>query len=183
MSQAAIPAIISSKSKNQTLYFILSVTAGVGFIAALAQVSIPLPWTPVPITGQTFAVALVSLLMGRRAAGATLAAYLGLGAMGVPVFAGLASGLFFAPTLGYLLGMFVAAEVVGALADRGWGRKFWTALVACYAGSACTFASGLLVLSYFVPGKELLAAGLLPFMIGDLIKNTLAASLASRFNP
>jgi biotin transport system substrate-specific component len=149
-------------------------------LAVLAQVRVTLPWTPVPITGQTFGVALMALLFGARVAGPAIALYVIAGALGAPVFSGGLGGLgSLGPTLGYLGGMVVASFVVGALADRGWARRFWTALGAAYVGSAITFACGLAVLSAYLPSEALLGAGLLPFLAGDAIKNTLAAGIAS----
>jgi len=177
MSQTMIAGLVE-KSQNKVLAQTFAVGGSIVFLALLAQVVIPLPWTPVPITGQTFAVALVALLTGRKNALFAVGGYLGLGALGAPVFAGQTSGILPGPTLGYLVGMLLASQVVGALADRGWARTWWKAFLACYLGSVCVFGCGLLVLSYFVPANALLAAGVLPFMIGDLIKNISAATLA-----
>lgn len=153
---------------------------GVAWMALLSQVKIALPWTPVPITGQTFGVAVMALMFGARLSFVSYAAYLTAGFVGLPVFAGLGSGLMWGPTMGYLVGMLLASVVMGRLADKGWGRSFGKALLACYMGSFITFAAGLFVLSFFVPQQALLIAGLLPFLPGDLIKNLTAAALVSR---
>ncbi len=153
---------------------------GVVWMALLSQVKIALPWTPVPITGQTFGVAVMALTFGARLSLASYAVYLVAGFVGLPVFAGLGAGLTWGPTMGYLVGMLFASVVMGRLADKGWGRSFGKALLACYIGSFITFASGLFVLSFFVPSQALLVAGLIPFLPGDLIKNLSAAALVSR---
>ena len=161
---------------------VLAVCAGILFISVMARVAIPLPFSPVPLTGQTFGVALTALLLGRKRAVATLLGYLGLGAAGFPVFAGGNFGISLAPTLGYLIGMLAASWVIGGLADRGYSRTFKQAWFACFLGSLCIFGFGLSGLLFFVPKSHLLMAGLIPFIPGDLIKTTLAASVASAAN-
>lgn len=165
---------------NKLIGSLTVVAGGIVMLSLLAQLKIALPWTPVPITGQTFGVALLALLWGSRLSLATFAGYLFLGFAGAPVLAGGASGFSFGPTMGYLAGMLLASWVVGKLSDRGWGRSFWTALFACYVGSFLIFSCGVIGLSFFIPAKGLLIAGVLPFLPGDLIKNTLAAWSVSR---
>ena len=151
---------------------------GAGVVTALmAQIAIPLPWSPVPITGQTFAVLLSGAVLGARRGFIAQTLYLGAGVAGLPVFAGGAFGPapLVGPTAGYLLAFPFAAAVTGALAERGWDRRFATMFCAMLLGSATIFATGLLLLSRFVPASQLLAAGLRPFVPGDLIKSGLAA--------
>ena len=151
---------------------------GASLVTALAaQIAIPLPWTPVPITGQTFAVLLTGATLGSRRGALAMLLYLAQGAAGLPVFAEFSGGVakLLGPTGGYLLAFPIAAFVTGALAERGWDRRFATMLAAMLLGSVTIFALGLAVLSRFVPGDHLLAAGLLPFLPGDLIKSSLAA--------
>jgi biotin transport system substrate-specific component len=147
--------------------------------AAAAQVALPLPWSPVPLTGQTFAVLLTGAALGARRALLAQALYLLEGAMGLPVFAGGLGGalLFAGPTGGYLVAFPLAAAVVGMCAECGWDRRFGTMLASMLLGSAVILVSGLAVLSHFVPADRLLAAGLLPFLPGDVIK-VVAAALA-----
>ena len=152
---------------------------GAAFLAALAQIAIPLPFTPVPITGQTFGVALMSLLWGRKWGFSSVALYVAVGAAGLPVFAQAASGLKLM-TSGYLVGMCLSSVVIGTLADMGWAKSFGKAFAACVLGSLCVFSCGLFVLSNFVPKGLLLAQGLLPFIPGDIIKSSLAAFIVSR---
>ena len=145
--------------------------------ALAAQIAIPVPWSPVPLTGQTFAVLLSGAVLGARRAFLAQALYLAEGATGLPVFAGGAAGLatFAGPTGGYLAAFPLAAALTGALAERGWDRRFVTMLVAMLLGSAVIFALGLIQLSRFVPQAQLFAAGLLPFVPGDLVKSALAS--------
>lgn len=178
MQQAVLPSLLEKRSS--LAMEILAFLGGVMGMALLAQVEIRLPWTPVPITGQTFGVALVALTFGRKRAAAVLTGYLAIGGLGAPVFTLGQSGLVVGPTLGYLFGMLVAANVVGFLADRGYTRSFGKALFAAYVGSFFIFGFGLLGLALFVGNENLLMAGLLPFLPGDLIKNTMAAWIATR---
>ena len=156
----------------------LALIVGASLVTALAaQIEFRVPWSPVPLTGQTFAVLLSGAVLGARRAFLAQLLYLVEGACGLPVFAGGAFGLvkFAGPTGGYLLAFPFAAAVTGALAERSWDRHFFTMLAAMLLGSVVIFASGLAVLSRFVPADQLLGAGLLPFLPGDLIKSSLAA--------
>jgi biotin transport system substrate-specific component len=178
VSQAVIPLWINKRA-NQAWAEFAVVVLGSFYLAVLAQVSIPLPFTPVPITGQTFGVATLALLWGSKRAFAGFGLYLIEGAIGLPVFAQLKSGMSLGPTAGYLVGMWVACIVVGGVADRGLAKSFKGAFLACVLGSICVFTFGLIGLSFFVPTDHLLESGVLPFLPGDLLKNSLAAGLAS----
>jgi biotin transport system substrate-specific component len=152
---------------------------GATFATALAaQIAIPLPGSPVPITAQTFAVLLSGAVLGARRAFLAQILYLAEGALGLPAFAGGAAsaGVLLGPSGGYLLSFPLAAVITGALAERGWDRRFATMLVAMLLGSLAIFAGGLAGLARFVPTDRLLALGLLPFVPGDLIKAGLAAA-------
>ncbi len=122
--------------------------------ALAAQVSVPLPWTPVPLTGQTFAVLLTGALLGSRLGALAMLAYLAEGAAGLPFFrngAGGAHYLLFSPTTGYLLAFPLAAFVTGLLAERGWDRRFLTAAAAMFVGSLVILAGGWLVAHALLP--------------------------------
>jgi biotin transport system substrate-specific component len=184
LPSAVIPALIS-RGGDRLRHNVLLTAGGVLALALLAQIAIPLSFTPVPVTGQTFGIALIALLFGGMRAVAIVAAYLALGAAGVPLFAatktaatGTAAG--FGPTSGYLIGMFAASYVMGTFADRGWTKTFAQAWAAALIGSVITFTCGLIVLAFFVPQEALLMAGLLPFIPGDLLKTSLAAFIVSR---
>ncbi len=147
-------------------------------IALAAQVAVPLPFSPVPVTGQTFAVLLIGAAFGARLGAATVALYLAEGILGLPVFAPggpVGPARLLGPTGGYLIGFVAAAYVVGALAERGWDRRLVTAALAMLAGEVVIYAFGLAGLARFLPPERLLAAGLLPFIPGDLVKLALAA--------
>lgn len=176
-SESVVPKFINKK-RNKVFFSVLSILSGVFLIGVLAQISIPLPWTPVPITGQTFGVLLVALSWGRKFAVSTFIAYLSLGALGAPVFAMGKSGLIWGPTLGYLFGMFLSCFVVGFLADVGFTKSLFKSLLAAFAGSVVIFTSGLVILSFYIPKNNLLEAGLYPFLLGDILKNSLAAYIS-----
>jgi biotin transport system substrate-specific component len=150
------------------------------FIALCAQVAIPLPWTPVPVTGQTFGVLLAGVLLGSRRGSLACLAYLAEGAAGLPVFAGGMGGLFafLGPTAGYLAAFPLAAYLVGLLAERGMDRKPQTALLAMLVGSLLILLLGSLRLSVFVGDMTVgFAKGFAPFLVGDLTKAVFAAIL------
>src|SRR5438270_9126611 len=114
------------------------------FVALAAQVAVPLPWTPVPVTAQTFAVLLTGALLGPRLGALALVAYLAEGAGGLPFFGGGGGGpqYLVGPTAGYLFAFPAAAFVTGLLAERGWDRRFLTAAAAMLAGSPVFLAGG-----------------------------------------
>lgn len=160
-----------------------SVALVVGFsllTALAAQVVIPLPWTPVPVTGQTFAVLLTGALLGSRLGAAAILLYLFEGALGLPFFKGGASGahyLFLSPTAGYLFAFPVAAFVTGYLAERGWDRRVLTAAAAMFAGSLVILAGGWAWLAlFFRTAEEAFRLGVAPFLLGDVIKIALASA-------
>ena len=175
-NQALLPRLLV-KNGNLIWQNILAVATGVIILGLLAQISIRLPFTPVPITGQTFGVALTALLWGQKRGVATVMTYLVLGASGLPIFAFAQVGLA-GPTVGYLFGMLVAAFVMGSLADRGWTKSFLKTWLAGLCGSFFIFTFGLLGLSFFIPRQELLVAGLFPFLIGDFLKTFVASAIA-----
>ena len=179
-SEALIPQLIISV-KRSWLANIAVVFGGVLLLSLLAQVVIPLPFSPVPITGQTFGVFLVALSFGKVRGTAILAFYLFFGALGLPIFAKGGSGLSLAPNLGYLTGMMIAAFAMGALADRGWSKTWGKALAACLVGTLIIFGCGAIVLSHFMPADKIFIVGVLPFLPGNVFKTFLAISLVQTF--
>ena len=160
-------------------YDLLLIAGGSLLVAVAAQAAVPLPFTPVPWTLQPLAVLLVGALLGARRGAAALVAYLAEGASGLPVFAGGAFGVapLMGPTAGYLVGFVPAAFVTGFLAERGWDRRFVTTWAAMALGSLTLFAFGVAWLSRFVGWQGAVTAGLLPFVLGDVLKQLLAALL------
>uniref|UniRef100_A0A7C5VJD5 Biotin transporter n=1 Tax=Thermus caliditerrae TaxID=1330700 RepID=A0A7C5VJD5_9DEIN len=164
--------------------------AGSLLVALAARISIPLPFTPVPLTGQTLAVLLVGAALGSRLGFLALLAYLAEGALGLPVFAGGTGGLakILGPTGGFLLAFPLAAGLVGLLVERfGLDRSFLGTLAAMLAGNALLYLVGLPWLAAWLMGAgkfggtgALLAMGLLPFIPGDVVKAVAAALLLPR---
>lgn len=166
--------------KTSFLNNALLVIAGSILIALTAQVSIPLPFTPVPVTGQTFGVLVVGMALGSRRGALAVIAYLMEGAMGAPVFAGGTGGapILVGPTAGYLFGFVPAAFVTGYLAENGWDRNPISTALAMLAGNAMIYVPGLIVLGTmlgFTPSKTL-SIGFIPFFMGDIVKLVLAAA-------
>jgi biotin transport system substrate-specific component len=145
----------------------------------VAQISIPLPFTPVPITGQTFGVLLTGAVLGSRRACAAMLVYLAEGLGGLPVFALGHSGptVLLAPTGGYLLSFPFAAFAVGFLAERSFDRTFWRAVVAMVVGDMIIFAIGLPWLGHFVGIGNAVPLGLMPFIPGEIVKLLVAAAV------
>ena len=157
------------------------IVAGTVFIAALAQIAIPVPGSPVPVTGQTLAVYLIGTTYGARLGFATFVTYLLAGIAGAPVFAPAATvGLarLTGATGGYLIGMLIAAFVLGALADRKADQKFKTSFPALILGSVIVFTFGLTWLhtSLDLTWAQTISAGLTPFIFGEVIKIAITAT-------
>lgn len=145
-------------------------------VAVAAQVNVPMQ--PVPMTLQTLAVLAVGAAFGARLGAATLALYALEAAVGLPVLAEMKSGLpvLIGPTGGYVLGFILAAGLVGYLAERGFDRSVLRMSLAMLAGAAVLYVPGLLWLSGFVGGfDQAIAYGLMPFLVGDLVKTAIAA--------
>lgn len=159
---------------------ILLVLFFAGITALCTQITFRIGW--VPITGQTFAVLLAGALLGSKRGALSQLTYLAVGAMGAPVFAGYMGGpaVLVGPTAGYLIGFVPAAYVVGLLAERGWDRRVWTAVLAMFVGSVVLYAFGLSWLSIwlnrFGVDSSVFAVGLVPFLPGDALKIALAAA-------
>lgn len=153
-------------------------------IGLSAQVAIPLPFTPVPITMQTLTVLLTAMLLGSRLGTVTLLTYLAEGLAGLPVYAGGNNAwspssipgvpVILGPSAGYLVGFIFAAGLVGFLAERGWDRRMWTTLLAMVLGNLVIYAFGVGWLSTFLGVGLAIAQGMIPFLIGDAIKIFLA---------
>ena len=165
----------SSALTNATL-----VAGGTLFLAALAQISIPVPGSPVPVTGQTLGVLLIGTTYGSGLGLATFAMYLLAGIAGAPVFAGASYGIekITGATGGYLIGMMVATFLLGILAKRQMDQRFSTALPTMLIGTLTIFTFGLLWLHQFT-GKDwawTINAGLVPFIFGEILKITVAGT-------
>ncbi|MCC8482050.1 biotin transporter BioY [Streptomyces sp. CS149] len=151
------------------------VLGGAALTGIAAQIAVPVPGSPVPVTGQTFAALLIGTALGARRGFLSLALYALVGMAGVPWFAEASSG-WSMPSLGYVFGMLLAATVVGSLARRGGDRSVLRTAGTMVLGSAIIYAIGVpyLALSTGMSMSAAVAAGLTPFLIGDALKAALA---------
>jgi biotin transporter BioY len=178
LTNATVADLLRPSEKSRAgIYDLTLIFAGLIFIGLSAQLAVGFP---VPITGQTFAVLLIGALYGARLGGMCLASYILAGAAGVPVFSNFGSGILFlsGPTGGFLFGFIAAAYIVGLLAERGWDRRVWTAILAMVLGNLVIYAFGLFWL-FCIMGfsTKVLAVGLYPFIPGDILKIVFAAAL------
>lgn len=154
------------------------VVGAAAFVGVLAQVSIHLSFTPVPITGQTLGVLVAGTALGWRRGLAAMTLYGAAGVAGVPWFAGHASG-YVGASFGYILGFAVAAAVCGYLAERGTARSILKSVPTMVAGELVMYAVGVtwLAVSLHVGAGKAIALGFTPFLVGDAIKAAIAAGL------
>jgi biotin transport system substrate-specific component len=191
MPETTLLAVMTRDTDSRGL-LIAERAGAVAFItvltAAAAQISVPLPFTPVPFTFQPMVVLLGAMALGSRLGATSQVLYLLLGLAGVPVFAAspLPQGIgrLIGPTGGYLMAYPAAAFVAGWLAERGLDRRYFTSVAAMSCGLAMIFASGVSWLALYVnPGRGIggaLAAGLYPFIAMDAVKLLLAAAVMPR---
>lgn len=154
------------------------VVGGAGLVGLTAQLSVPIPGTPVPVTGQSFAVLLVGAALGSRRGLLSMLLYVVLGLGGLPWFAGGASGMVHA-TFGYLIGFVLAGALVGALAERGGDRSVIGTIGSMVVGNLVIYAAGSawLVAAVDLTTMQAWEQGIQPFLIGAVIKTGLAAGL------
>lgn len=157
---------------------ILLVVGGAALVGLLAQISIHLPFTPVPITGQTLGVLLTGTALGWRRGLAAMLLYAAAGLIGVPWFAGHASG-YVGASFGYIIGFMLCAPVCGALAERGADRSLLGSVPAMVVGEVVMYGAGVtwLALYLHVGAGKAISLGLTPFLAGDAVKAGLAALL------
>lgn len=165
------------------------------FTGIMAQIVIPLPWTPVPVTGQTFAVLMAGILLGRYWGGISQIIYVAVGLLGVPWFTEMSGGVaaFFTASSGYLIGFILAALFLGYFVDRYVkSRKFLPMVgLMLFANFVLLYTPGLIQLSFWTqsvtgttPGiLDLLLMGAIPFIIGDLFKIGGAAAITKMITP
>ncbi|MFI5804553.1 biotin transporter BioY [Streptomyces sp. NPDC051561] len=179
MSTAAVPtrpgAVLADLLPATRVRTLALVTGGAALTGLAAQIALPVPGSPVPVTGQTFAALLVGATLGARNGFLSLALYALVGMAGMPWFQSGTSGPGGA-SFGYVIGMLLAATAVGALARRGGDRSVLRTAGTMAVGSAIIYAVGVPYLMA-VTGMNLtaaLAAGVVPFLIGDALKAALA---------
>jgi biotin transport system substrate-specific component len=177
LSRRRTPVLADLVSRTAVLDVVVIVAAA-AFVGLLAQVSIHLSFTPVPITGQTLGVLVAGTALGWKRGIAALALYATAGIVGVPWFADHASG-YVGAAFGYILGFVLCAALCGYLAERGADRSILRSLPAMIAGEVVLYAVGVTWLGFalHVGPSKAIALGLTPFLAGDAIKAAIAAVL------
>jgi len=184
MQNATIPSILVDRIRGRAALNMLLIAGASVLIAIAAQISVPLPHSPVPLTMQPLAVLLVGVVLGswRGAAAATLYLLEGLG--GLPVFAQGHGGIFWltvGPTAGYLLSYPFAAFVAGWVSERGWGSTVLRSIAGMLAALAIIYAGGWSWLTIVAGGAQrAFVLGVAPFLIADAIKVAIGAALLPR---
>lgn len=181
MTSAATTLRYAAIPRTGLLTDAVLVAIGAGLISVAAQVSISLPFTPVPITGQTFAVLLVGSSLGTVRGGASGSLYLLVGLAGVPVYADGTGGwdIVSGASGGYLIAFPIAAALSGWLAEQRWDRRFSSAVGAMLTGNVLIYVIGLpwLAIELDTGLERTLELGFYPFVVGDMLKLYLAAAL------
>ena len=167
-----INKIIKEKNESRITELLL-IISGTIFLGMTARITIMLPFTPVPITGQTFGVLMIGLVYGRKLGLKTIGSYLAAGMAGLPFFSTGGPGLLFLkPTGGYLIGYVFMVLICGYLTEKGWGKSYIKTFGIMLLAETAMYLCGLVLLSFFVK-SNVLEMGLYPFVIGDLVKMAL----------
>ncbi|MDI6784720.1 MAG: biotin transporter BioY [bacterium] len=169
---------------NKTAVIFFGIITGITLTALGAFVRIPLWFTPVPLTLQTFVVLLLGAGLGRKYGAVTQASYVLLGSIGAPIFAGASFGIahLAGPTGGYLLGFIVAAYLVGKLLPKSGNASYLRIFGAMAVGSTIILILGIIQLALVMHLRwdQALIAGFLPFIPGDIVKSIIAAGIYHR---
>jgi len=181
VGQATVADLVRPCEKRRAIFYDVALIIGGSLVIGLcAQVAILPAFSPVPVTGQTFAVLMIGALLGARRGCLAVLAYIVEGAGGLPVFALGRAGftVLLGPTGGYLVGFVAASYITGLLAERGWDRRIGTTVLAMAFGNVAIYVFGLSWLCCLMGvNRSVLIAGLYPFVAGDLLKITAAAIL------
>ena len=177
-STAALRGALITRTTATTQFAL--VIGGVAFISLMAQISVPVPGSPVPVTGQTLGALLLGSAYGASLGFTTFASYLIVGFLGAPVFASGAHGLsrITGATGGYLVGMLIASLVTGYLAGRKWDQKILTVIPTMLIGDLIIFAAGLFWLHHSIHANwaTTFKFGFTPFVWGEVIKIAIAST-------
>jgi biotin transport system substrate-specific component len=167
-------------ARTTTTTKVALVIGGVAFLALMAQISLPIPGSPVPVTGQTLGALLLGSAYGASLGFTTFASYLVIGFIGAPVFAHAGHGIarLSSPTGGYLVGMLLASLLTGYLAGRKWDQKIATVVPTMILGDVIVFATGLFWLHHSIHASwaTTFKLGFTPFILGEVIKIAIAST-------
>ena len=179
---------IETLTKHQSVAITISAAfAGSLLLALLARLSIPVPISPVPITGQTFGILFLGFVLGSRIGTLSVIMYISEGLIGLPVFAGGSFGFLYllGPTGGYLIGFIIAVYLVGYLSEHGWINNFISAFLTMTIGTSVIFIFGISWVTVTAGLGTALSIGLFPYIPGAIIKIVLATVTVysiNRFN-
>lgn len=175
---APAPRVLADFASRTAVTQVVLVLGGAAFVGLAAQVIIPLPFTPVPLTLQTFAVLLVGAALGSLRGVLAMTVYAVAGMVGVPWYAEGKSG-FGGATFGYIIGFILAAYIVGRLAERGASTTALRTTGLMVVGNIAIYAIGVSWLKFSIDASwgTAIALGMTPFIIGDIVKIALAAGL------
>ena len=176
---------IEALSKQQSaIVSICLAFAGSILLALLARLSFPVPFSPVPITGQTFGVLFLGALLGSRIGALSIMFYIIEGIIGLPVFAGLSTGFLYllGPTGGYLIGFIPAAFIVGYFSEKGLTNKISTTFITMIVGTGVIFAFGVSWLAASAGIQTALIVGFYPYLVGAGVKIALATIVVFAIN-
>lgn len=178
---AFVDILRPSRESFLKVFNVAAVVGGSLLLALFSQLSIPLGFTPVPLTLQSFAVLLMGGLLGSKRGAAAVILYLVEGAVGLPFFAGGRSGFaaLVGPTGGYLVGFVIAAFLIGYLLEHTTHLSFKRALAAIALGGSVILVVGTLWLASFIGVNNAFHLGVLPFFVGDALKVIAAASFVA----
>jgi biotin transport system substrate-specific component len=176
------PRVLADVIPGAVARDVVLVLGGAAFVGLAAQVAVPLPFTPVPVTGQTFAVLMVGAALGTFRGIIAMAIYMLAGLIGMPWFASGSAAYsegVLTPSFGYIVGFVLAGALVGFLAERGWTRTPWHTAAAMVLGNVVIYAVGVtwLKVALAASWSDSVAWGLTPFLGGDVLKIALAAGL------
>lgn len=177
-SSATLSGALISRSNATTK--VALVVGGVAFLALMAQISVPVPGSPVPVTGQTLGALLIGSAYGASLGFTTFASYLIVGFVGAPVFAAGTHGFarITGATGGYLVGMLLASLITGYLAGRKWDQKIKTVVPTMILGDIVIFALGIFWLHHSIHATWAVTFkfGFTPFILGEVIKIAIAST-------
>ena len=167
-------------TRSTTATKVALVIGGIAFLGLMAQIAVPVPGSPVPVTGQTLGALLLGSAYGASLGFTTFASYLIIGFLGAPVFASGAHGLtrITGATGGYLVGMLLASLITGYLAGRKWDQKVATVVPTMVLGDLVIFSAGLFWLHHSIHATwaTTFKLGLTPFILGEVIKIAIAST-------